>query len=322
MVQVRVTASGAAGATSSALAAAARDVALEGCAVVRAFASAEEQAALKGALLRLVREWSDAPPERGGTFRTDERQSAAQGSEEYFMGSACKVRFFWEPEARQERVAGDPAATLLQLNKVGHGLHECDPVFGAFSHSDKVRALVCALGYRAPVLPQSMYIVKNPVIGGEVTAHQDATFLFTEPRQTCLGLWLALDDCELHNGCLWFRPGSHREPVRRHFCRVGDPARMEFRTLADPSALEGKSLGADPAAAAAMLELHGFKPVACRAGDLVVIHGSVEHLSLPNRSTAPRHSYQLHLVEGLAAGVRWSRSNWLQYPEGTPFSSL
>ena len=32
---------------------------------------------------------------------------------------------------------------------------------------------------------------------------QDSTFLFTEPHQTCLGLWLALDDATLENGCLW-----------------------------------------------------------------------------------------------------------------------
>ncbi len=29
---------------------------------------------------------------------------------------------------------------------------------------------------------------------------QDSCFLFTEPRQTCLGLWLALHDARLDNG--------------------------------------------------------------------------------------------------------------------------
>ena len=61
---------------------------------------------------------------------------------------------------------------------------------------------------------QSMYIFKQGRIGGEVTAHQDATYLFTAPHQTCLGLWLALDDATLDNGCLWARKGSHREPIR------------------------------------------------------------------------------------------------------------
>ena len=53
----------------------------------------------------------------------------------------------------------------------------------------------------------------------QVTSHQDSTFLFTEPKQSCLGLWLALEDATETNGCLWCRPGSHREPVRRQFVR-------------------------------------------------------------------------------------------------------
>ena len=56
-------------------------------------------------------------------------------------------------------------------------------------------------------------------MGGSVTSHQDGTFLYTRPRQTVVGLWLALDDAHEGNGCLWARPGSHREPLRRRFVR-------------------------------------------------------------------------------------------------------
>lgn len=42
-----------------------------------------------------------------------------------------------------------------------------------------------------------------------VTPHQDATFLYTEPLGRVLGVWIALDDATLENGCLWFIPGSH-----------------------------------------------------------------------------------------------------------------
>ena len=43
-----------------------------------------------------------------------------------------------------------------------------------------------------------------------VTPHQDASFLYTEPLGRVLGLWIALEDAMLENGCLWFIPGSHR----------------------------------------------------------------------------------------------------------------
>ena len=65
------------------------------------------------------------------------------------------------------------------LNKVGHGLHLDGSVFERYSTSEKLVELVRTLGWRDPVLPQSMYIFKQAMIGGEVTAHQDSSFLYT-----------------------------------------------------------------------------------------------------------------------------------------------
>lgn len=302
-----------------------REMEARGCALVPGFASAKEIAALKDGALQIVADWADPPPS-SAVFKTDKTQRLAQGAEDYFITSGPKVRFFWEPDA-EKKVHQDPSKTLLQINKIGHCLHECETKGGAafrtYSHSTKVRELVLQLGYKQPVLPQSMYIVKNPRIGSEVTSHQDSSFLFTEPTPTCLGLWLALDDCELDNGCLWFRPGSHQEPVRRQFVRKVDGGRtvMDFQQLVSDdqmSALEGRSLAPD---SADLLKSHGFVPVPCKAGDLVLIHGQVEHLSLTNTSDRPRHTFQLHLVEG-APGIKWSERNWLQYPRGTPFPRL
>lgn len=39
--------------------------------------------------------------------------------------------------------------------------------------------------------------------------HQDNSFLYTEPP-TCTGLWLALEDATVINGCLWAIPGSQK----------------------------------------------------------------------------------------------------------------
>jgi ectoine hydroxylase-related dioxygenase (phytanoyl-CoA dioxygenase family) len=50
-----------------------------------------------------------------------------------------------------------------------------------------------------PVVVQSMYIFKNPGIGGEVTAHQDATFLHSQPDLKVIGLWFALEDATVSN---------------------------------------------------------------------------------------------------------------------------
>ena len=76
--------------------------------------------------------------------------------------------------------------------QVGHGLHLHCPAFQKYTNSAPIAHLVQSLGWRHPVVPQSMYIFKQARIGGEVTAHQDSTFLHTTPNQSCLGLWLAL----------------------------------------------------------------------------------------------------------------------------------
>lgn len=48
-----------------------------------------------------------------------------------------------------------------------------------------------------------------------MSPHQDATFLYTEPLGRVLGVWIAIEDALLENGCLWFIPGSHtsEDPV-------------------------------------------------------------------------------------------------------------
>ncbi|CAJ1334004.1 unnamed protein product, partial [Effrenium voratum] len=267
------------------------------------------------------------------TERTKVPTSALQGKSDYFLDSADRIHFFIEKEAADEDgKLKDMKKKFSALNKVGHGLHVKDPTFREYSHSDKVLELVHELGWKDPVLPQSMYIFKQPVTGGEVTSHQDSSFLYTTPRPTCLGLWLALDAATTENGCLWARPGSHRESVRRVFVRNpehfetgnSDATQLIFETLAgkDPAwEWEGKMPeGCDEFGKG--LKDKGFIPVECEAGDLVVIHGQVDHLSLANTSNKPRETFQLHLVEGPSEGITWSPRNWLQYPAGKPFPSL
>lgn len=301
---------------------------------IRSFARPSECESMKSRMSELVRErWK--PGEEGSVeaFRTDDKQEEEQGSSDYFLDSADRIHFFAEVDAVDESgFLKEDVDKERALNKVGHGLHVADDVFRTYSKSQKVHDLVRSLGWVDPVLPQSMYIFKQPGIGGEVTSHQDSTFLHTEPRQTCLGLWLALHDATKENGCLWVRPGSHRESVRRRFARNPDyfergdmsAPQMIFRDeeASESVAWEGTLPdGSWPPPSLGLTEA-GFVPVECKAGDLVCFPGTLDHLSLPNVSEHPRHTFQLHLIEGPNAGVTWSASNWLQAPHGTAFMSL
>lgn len=43
----------------------------------------------------------------------------------------------------------------------------------------------------------------------KVKPHQDGSYLHTEPLKLT-GVWIALEDCTLENGCLQFVPSSHK----------------------------------------------------------------------------------------------------------------
>jgi phytanoyl-CoA hydroxylase len=318
------------------------------------FCSMEECERMKTEMAELVRNRWQVVPGRPveESFGTDDAQNIRRG--DYFLESADQVYFFAEPTAlhdngtlRDEYFDDDDNNNnkkMEALNKVGHALHLLDEPssFRSYCFSQKVRRLVTSvLGWRKPVVPQSMYIFKNRYAGGTVTSHQDSTFLYTVPHQTCLGLWLALDAATLDNGCLWIRPKSHREPVRRHFRRNVDYfgaeslANRSNECRGDSTALpklvmvplEEEGEGEEPmpvpweGSVPDDLLTAGFIPIECQKGDLLAFCGTTDHLSLANRSESSRHTFQLHLVDD-TDDSNWSPYNWLQYPDGTSFAAL
>ena len=238
---------------------------------------------LRGRAEALVQEFD--PREVVSVFSTHEQNRL---TDDYFLTSGDKIRCFFE-----ENAFNDDGTLKFEkeksINKIGHALHDLDPVFDHFSRSPKIKELAAPLGFEDALLLQSMYIFKQPNIGGEVTCHQDSTFLYTEPMEI-LGLWFALEDATIENGCLWAIPGGHRSGLKSRWVRTSEG--MKFETLnAEPWPEER------------------LVPLEVKKGSLILLHGLLPHRSFENRSLGSRHAYTLHLIKREA---KYPADNWLQ----------
>lgn len=210
-------------------------------------------------------------------------------SDEYFFKSAYNISFFFE-----ESVKPPIKDKHASINKIGHALHDLDPEFRNFSYRNEFKSILTDLGYVNPQIVQSMYIVKAPRVGGEVKAHQDSTYIISEPS-SCTGIWIALEDAEMHNACLYAVPGSHKNGNLVLWERKKEGMvytnQFEYHTK-DAVCLEAK------------------------AGTVVILNGDLVHWSEQNYSEKSRHAYTLHCVEG---NYKWSEKNWIQRPDYFPF---
>lgn len=262
----------------------------DGFIVIPGFKTAAEIAALRARAAQVVNDFD--PTVAQGIFTTKEQETKA---DDYFLASDNTVRCFFEEEAfgpdGQLKQAKE-----LSINKIGHAMHDLDPAFRAFTADARLEQIARDIGLAEPQVWQSMYIFKQPGIGGEVRWHQDATYFDTTPISVTT-FWFALEDATLENGCMWAEPGGHRTPLRERFIREGDQVRVEK--------LDDTPWPTDATAV----------PLECKAGSLVCFHGLLPHYSAPNRSPVSRHAYTLHVTDGR---TKYSKRNWIQRDAAFP----
>jgi phytanoyl-CoA hydroxylase len=113
-----------------------------------------------------------------------------------------------------------------------------------------------------PYAVQTMLYFKPPGARGQAL-HQDQFYLKASPG-TCMAAWMALDRCDVENGCMVVVPGTHRLPV---LCTTAADTRESFTdvTVPVPEGMEAV-------------------PVEMHPGDVLFFNGQLIHGSYANRS--------------------------------------
>ena len=254
--------------------------------VIKDFYSASDCDKLRNRAKTLIENFDPNEKSFKSIFDTNNQKHS---EDKYFLNSGDKIRFFFESKAFDKN--GNLSDSIdLVINKIGHALHDLDKEFFDFTHKISLNNIAQAIGIKSPKILQSMYIFKQPKIGGEVTCHQDSTFLYTEP-ESATGFWIALEDANIENGCLWAAAGGHKGPLRKLFKRSNN--KMEMITLND----------------APFEKLD--TPLEVKKGSLVILHGRLPHYSCENKSNKSRHAYTFHIIDGES---NYPNFNWLQRP--------
>ncbi|HZP84148.1 MAG TPA: phytanoyl-CoA dioxygenase family protein [Chthonomonadaceae bacterium] len=154
----------------------------------------------------------------------------------------------------------------------------------AMAEHPQLRAVLERLIGATPERFQDMALIKPPQIGREKPWHQDLAYFDLPLGTRVVGVWIALDEATIENGCMHVLEGGHREGPRFHF-------QIRDWQICDTEML-GRKCVAVP-----------LKPGGCLFFDGLLPHGTPHNLS-PHRRRALQFHYRPAGVEANASEER------------------
>jgi phytanoyl-CoA hydroxylase len=107
--------------------------------------------------------------------------------------------------------AGEDDAAVLRRYLCIHFPHKLSPLLRDVARLPRLVGVLTGVIGPNVKLVQSMLFIKAENMPGQAW-HQDESHIPTRDR-SLTGVWMALDDATVDNGCLWVIPGSHRRGV-------------------------------------------------------------------------------------------------------------
>ena len=166
-----------------------------------------------------------------------------------------------------------PLANRLDAVRKFWKFTDYEPRLNAVAHHPKLVNVLRRILKGPPVLFQDMALIKPPNIGREKPWHQDHAYFDFPIGTRIAGVWIALDEATLENGCMRVLSGAHREGPRLHF-------KKRDWQICDA-------------------EMAGCKPIAVplRPGGLMLFDPLLPHGTPTNHSAKRRRALQFHYHE-------------------------
>jgi phytanoyl-CoA hydroxylase len=164
----------------------------------------------------------------------------------------------------------DPEALELQVRKFMFFPDE-EPLFQEILSKDSpISRIAGELLGDEPLLFQDMALIKPPKIGATKPWHQDSAYFSVAPLDAVCGVWIAVDEATVRNGCMHMLRGQHHQGPLLHEHKRD--CEINVRNL----------------------DLSTLVPVPLKPGSALFFSGMIPHETPPNRSEHRRRALQFH----------------------------
>lgn len=162
-----------------------------------------------------------------------------------------------------------PRGAVLQIID----MWRLDPIFEHLLHKEELLDVIEGLmGHPNIRLYHDQALFKPALHGDIVPWHQDNGYWHLEPA-AAMSMWIALDDADVENGCMWVVPGSHLAGEAGHQ-RAGQYV-AQLKADADESIAVAVPLP---------------------AGSAMIHHCRTLHMTKPNDSPRQRRAWVMHYM--------------------------
>jgi len=153
-------------------------------------------------------------------FSPQEVRDGLDGLEHLALGQHSEFKNIMFESAAKDQLAGLSEAERLDAIRKMMYFVDCEPRLNAIAcHVDLLSVLRQLVGSEELTMFQDMALMKPPSIGREKPWHQDCAYFDVPPQSPIVGVWIALDEAGLDNGCMRVLDGGHQEGPQIHFER-------------------------------------------------------------------------------------------------------